>query len=84
VRDPDLAAAFGHTTTEAPHSEWAPAAEIEAGAEDGSLLLVAPTRVLVEEIATLGSLDAAAALRPTVAPVHHDLCPTPARRGRLP
>ena len=57
--------------------------DIVRGADDGSLYLVAPTRVLVEELALLGSLDAAVALRPTIRRVRDDICPTPALRGRL-
>lgn len=76
-------AAFGHTTTEAHLSEWMPAARVEAGAEDGSLLLVAPTRVLVEELATLGTLARVQALRPPMTRVRDDICPTPARRSRV-
>ncbi|GMA38058.1 GNAT family N-acetyltransferase [Mobilicoccus caccae] len=83
VRDPAIAATFTHTTTEAHHSDWAPARAIEAGAEDGSLFLLAPTRVLVEELASLGDVDTAAALRPDVVRVRHDVCATPTRRGRL-
>lgn len=77
-------AEFGHTTTEAHRSEWALVEAVEAGAENGSLVLVAPTRILVEELAMLGSVSAAEGLRPQIVPVHHDLCPTPGRRGRLP
>lgn len=83
VRTPAVAATFQHTTTEAHHSQWTNVREIEAATEDGSLVLVAPTRVLVEELATLGSLAAAADLRPSVELVRHDMCPTPKRRGRI-
>ncbi len=77
------AAAFGHTTTEAHRSLWTPVAEVAAGAEDGSLILVPPTRVLVDELCALGTLADAAALRPPISRVRHDLVPSPARRGRL-
>lgn len=83
VRDRGLADAMQHTTTEAHLSEWTPVSELVTGAETGSLLLVAPTRVLVEELLTLGSVDAAMRLRPRIVPVRHDLCPLPAQRGRL-
>ena len=83
VRTAAEAAEFTHVTTEARHSHWMPVSDVERGAEDGSLYLVAPTRVLVEELATLGSLDAAVHLRPPVRRVRDDICPTPARRGRL-
>ena len=87
VHDAELAATFTHTTTEAHHSEWMPVREIEEGTENDSLVLVSPTRVLVEELAILsglGGVSAAAALRPPVVLVRHDTCPSPARRGRLP
>lgn len=83
VRDPAFAETFAHTTTEAHRSEWMLARDVEAGAEDRSLFLVAPTRILVEELATFDSVSAAEALRPRVELVRHDMCPTPARRGRL-
>ncbi len=77
------AAQFTHATTEAHRSEWLRVADVEQGAEDGSLLLVTPTRVLIEELATLGTLDTAIRLRPPISRVRDDLCPTPARRERL-
>lgn len=84
VRTTGEAMAFTHATTEARTSHWMPVRDVARGADDSSLHLVAPTRVLVEELALLGSLDAAAALRPTIRRVRDDICPTPARRGRLP
>ena len=84
IHDPAFAASFGHTTTEAHRSGWMSARDIEAGAESRELILVAPTRVLVEELAMLGSVAEAEALCPRVELVRHDMCPTPARRGRLP
>ncbi|MDO5628990.1 MAG: GNAT family N-acetyltransferase [Mobilicoccus sp.] len=83
VTDPEFGGTFGHTTTEAHHSGWSPVAEVLAGAEDRSLMLVAPTRVLVDELARIPDTAAAAALRPPVVPVHHDLCPPGPRRDRL-
>lgn len=84
VRGDAEAAAFAHATTEAAASGWEPVHRVLAGAEDGSLRLVSPTRVLAQELADLGSLAAAAALRPPIVRVRHDTCPTPGRRGRLP
>lgn len=84
VRDDAEAAAFAHSTTEAAASHWEPVRRVLAGAEDGSLRLVSPTRVLAEELADLASVAAAAALRPPIVRVRHDTCPTPALRGRLP
>ena len=83
VRTAAEADAFTHATTEARTSHWMPVEDIVRGADDDSLYLVAPTRVLVEELALLGSLDAAVALRPTIRRVRDDICPTPALRGRL-
>lgn len=83
VSDEGEAAAFAHTTTEAVHSEWTPVEAVLAGAEDGSLMLVSPTRVLMEELAGLGSVAAAAAQLPPIVRVRHDTCPAPARRGRI-
>lgn len=83
VRSAAEAAAFTHATTEARRSHWMPVRDVERGAQDGSLYLVAPTRVLVEELAILGSLDRAVSLRPPIRRVRDDICPTPARRGRL-
>lgn len=86
IRDERAAAAFAHTTTEAVHSEWTPIEQVLAGAEDGSFMLVSPTRVLLEELAGLGSAAAgaaAAAQLPPIVRVRHDTCPTPARRGRI-
>lgn len=77
------AEAFGHTTTEAHRSQWTPVADVATGAEDGSLIVVPPTRVLVDELCALDNLADAAALRPPITLVRHDLVPTPARRGRL-
>lgn len=83
VRDPAYAATFGHTTTEAHVSQWTPVHAIEEGVENGSLILVSPTRTLVEELGLIGSVEGAAALRPPVLLMRHDICPSPARRGRL-
>lgn len=77
------AAAFQHVTTEAHRSEWLLAADVDRAAQDGSLLLVTPTRILVEELVQLGSLAAVVALRPPIRRVRDDLCATPTRRGRL-
>lgn len=83
VRTTAQAAAFTHATTEARTSHWMPVRDVVRGADDGTLYLVAPTRVLVEELDALGSLDAAVALRPPIRRVRDDICPSPARRGRL-
>jgi 8-oxo-dGTP pyrophosphatase MutT (NUDIX family)/GNAT superfamily N-acetyltransferase len=70
-----------HTTTEASHSEWLRVDDVVARTEAGELVLVSPTRTIVDELQTLGSLEAVLALRPTVTPVRHDVT---ARRPRPP
>jgi 8-oxo-dGTP pyrophosphatase MutT (NUDIX family)/GNAT superfamily N-acetyltransferase len=70
-----------HTTTEASHSEWLRVEDVVARAEVGELVLVPPTRTIVDELQALGSLEAVLALRPTVNPVRHDVT---ARRPRPP
>lgn len=83
VTDPAMAARFRNTTTEARFSEWTSVAELEARAENRSLLLVPPTRVLVEELATFPTVAQISRMRPRIVPVHHDLCALPgARPGR--
>lgn len=74
---------FGHTTTEATGSEWMPVDEIVRGCRAGDLMLVPPTRALVDELQALGSLAAVTALRPAVRSIRHDLLPTsrPRRPG---
>lgn len=64
-----------HTTTEASHSEWLSLDDVVARTEAGELVLVPPTRTIVDELQTLGSLEAVLALRPTVTPVRHDVTP---------
>lgn len=73
--------AFTNTTTEAHTSQWLPVAEIVARCEAGDLTLLPPTRTLVDELAALGSVSAAVALRPEVTAVRHDLA---AARPRAP
>lgn len=80
VTDPGTAERFRNTTTEAHRSEWTPVAELEAAAENRDLLLVVPTRVLVEELATFASVAEIVRHRPRITPVRHDMCATPGRR----
>jgi 8-oxo-dGTP pyrophosphatase MutT (NUDIX family)/GNAT superfamily N-acetyltransferase len=68
-----------HTTTEASHSEWLRVDDVVARTEAGELILVPPTRTIVDELQSLESLEAVLALRPTVTPVRHDVT---ARRPR--
>lgn len=62
-----------HTTTEAHRSEWVALAALAAGAESGELLLLPPTRTLVDELLALGSLAAIRRLIPRIRAVRHDL-----------
>jgi 8-oxo-dGTP pyrophosphatase MutT (NUDIX family)/GNAT superfamily N-acetyltransferase len=70
-----------HTTTEASHSEWLSVEDVVVRTEAGELVLVPPTRTIVDELQSLGSLEAVLALGPTVTPVRHDVT---ARRPRPP
>lgn len=77
---------FGHTTTEAHHSEWLPLAQVVRRAERGELALLPPTRTLVDELCALQTVAAALALAPEITAVRHDLAPARPRppRGQLP
>lgn len=77
---PDEGDSLGHTTTEASASEWMPVDELVARTEAGALAMVPPTRTLVDELQQLGSLDAALARRPAIAPVRHDVVNAPRPR----
>lgn len=73
---------FEHLTGEATHSEWVSVSGLVGSAELGRLMLLPPTRTIVDELAALGSLDAVLGLRPDVVPVRHDLAaPRPRRAG---
>lgn len=73
--------ALAHATTEASASAWIAVSDLVDQVNAGTLAMVPPTRALVDEIAALGSLDAALGLRPRVVPIRHDL---DARRPRVP
>ncbi|MDO5501779.1 MAG: GNAT family N-acetyltransferase [Actinomycetia bacterium] len=64
---------FVHATGEATHSEWVPVAALVEQAEAGDVVLVAPTRTIVDELSALESLAAVLALDPAVVPVRHDV-----------
>ena len=76
----EAGAEVGHTTSEATHAGWERVGDLVAGAETGRLVMVPPQRVIVDELAALGSLDAVLALRPAVEAVTHDLLRTPRPR----
>lgn len=62
-----------HATSEASDSRWEPLTHIAAGTEAGRLVLLPPTRTIVDELVRLGDVAAALALRPRVRAVHHDV-----------
>lgn len=61
-----------HSTTEATHSGWEPAAGVLAERAAGRLLLLTPTRVIVEELVALGDVSTVIALRPAITGVRDD------------
>ena len=73
------AAAFGHTTTEAHRSEWASVSTLVDRTEARELVLLPPTRTILDELSALGSVAHALALPPVLRPVRHDIA---ARRPR--
>ena len=74
-----------NTTTEAFESEWLPVSEVLDRGDGGDLQLMTPTRVILRELADLGSAAAVLNAHPDVTPVHNDRAgvrPRPARRSR--
>jgi 8-oxo-dGTP pyrophosphatase MutT (NUDIX family) len=63
-----------NTTTEAKRSEWLPAAGLLERGDAGELLLMRPTRTLLEELVDLGGWDAvrAASAHRSIVPVRND------------
>ncbi|MEI2775935.1 MAG: GNAT family N-acetyltransferase [Tetrasphaera sp.] len=78
---PDRWGEWRHTTTEASDSRWEPLAGVAAAAEAGEVLLLPPTRTIIDELIRLGDAATAASLRPRVSAVHHDII---GRRPRRP
>ncbi|WP_338747824.1 bifunctional GNAT family N-acetyltransferase/NUDIX hydrolase [Janibacter alittae] len=68
-----------HSTTEATRSGWEPVVHLLEGLETGRVTMLTPTRVIVEELAWLGVVDAVMALRPVITTVRDD---HPAARPR--
>lgn len=56
-----------NVTTEASHAGWESVAGLLASAESGQVRLMTPTRVILTELAALGSVDAVLAHRPVIA-----------------
>lgn len=74
--------ALGNTSTESHTSEWISLHDLAARVMAGHMLMVPPTRSIVDELQRLGTLERALSLRPDVTPVRHDLAPRRPRPGR--
>jgi len=72
-------ASFGHTTTEAHRSGWAGVSTLVDRTEARELVLLPPTRTILDELSALGSVAGALSLTPVLRPVRHDIA---ARRPR--
>lgn len=72
----------GNTTTEALASEWLPVTEILDRGRGGDLQVMTPTRVILQELAQMGTAAAVLAARPEVTPVHLDRGGSRPRRPR--
>lgn len=76
-----------NTTTEALESEWLTVAEVLRRGDGGDLQVMTPTRIILTELADLGSADAVLNAHPQVVPVHLDRSgarPRPSRRPASP
>jgi 8-oxo-dGTP pyrophosphatase MutT (NUDIX family)/GNAT superfamily N-acetyltransferase len=71
---------FGHTTTEATHSQWIGVDDLVAHTEAGLTAMVPPQRAILDELQALGSLAAVVSLQPRVDRIRHDILPV--RRPR--
>lgn len=72
-----------NTTTEALESEWLTVREVLDRGNGGDLQVMTPTRVILQELADLGSAQAVMNAHPQVTPVHRDRSgrrPRPSRR----
>ena len=67
------AGAWRHTTTEAHDSHWITVASLAQRAERRDLLLLPPTRAIVDELAALGVLSQVLALAPRIRATRHDI-----------
>lgn len=61
-----------HLTSEATRSGWEPAGGLLADLSAGRLTMLTPTRVLVQELVALGTVDAVVRLRPVITGVRDD------------
>ncbi len=74
-----------NTTTEAFKSEWLPVVDVLDRGDGGDLQLMTPTRVILRELADLGSASAVLSAHPEVTPVRNDrsgVRPRTSRRTR--
>lgn len=61
-----------HLTSEAVDSRWEAAADLLAAGRDGSVRLMTPTRVILQELLDLGTVAAVTRLRPVITGVRDD------------
>lgn len=73
--DVEDAGAMGNLSTESHLSEWITLDALVTKVVAGSLLMVPPTRTIVDELQRLGDLASVLDLRPPIAPMRHDLGP---------
>lgn len=78
----DAARQPAHTTSEATHSHWESAREILAGAGEGRLVLLTPTRVILEELDAFRDVATVLSRRPVIAGVRDDRPEERPRPGR--
>lgn len=71
-----------HLTSEATRSGWSRAEVVLGGERTGRLLLLTPTRVLLEELVALGDAETVVARRPVIKGVHEDLSEARPRPSR--
>lgn len=73
-----------NTTTEAHLAQWTPARDILEAAARGDLRLMTPNRVILEELAALGSASAVLARDPRIEAVHLERSAPRPRPSRTP
>lgn len=61
-----------HLTSEAVDSRWEAVADLLAAGRDGRVRLMTPTRVILQELLDLGSVEAVTRLRPVITGVRDD------------
>lgn len=71
--DADPRVEFTHLTREATRSEWTLVTDLVAAVEAGDVLMVSPTRTLVDELSAIGTVPALIDRRPEIVAVHHEV-----------